>query len=62
MILRLFGWAIVLEFDSKNEVVNSYPARCRFRGFNNNRNNKGYKQITDYLKKNINDLEKDFDE
>lgn len=34
MILHTFGWAIVTEIDEDNKVCECYPARVKFRGFN----------------------------
>lgn len=60
-ILHLFGWAIVVEIEN-NKVVDAYPARVRFRGFSEEINSKGYKEITHYLNENINDLVKDVED
>lgn len=55
MILHTFGWAIVYAID-ENKVSRVYPARVKFRGFDEQRNTKGYQQITDYLADNANEL------
>lgn len=61
-MLHLFGWCIVFEYDDiTNEIVNVYPARCKFRGFSEDINTKNYKKITEYLSKNSNELLEDFD-
>lgn len=59
-ILHLFGWAIVVSVDD-NKVVDVYPARVCFRGFNEETNSKGYDKVTHYLNDNISDLMKDLD-
>ena len=52
-ILHAFGWAIVFEYgDDKGEEVNVYPARVKFRGFDEHINNKGYLNIAKYMKEN----------
>ncbi len=51
-ILHVFGWAIVIEIDEDN-VIDVYPARVSFRGFDEKRNDKGYYQVSKYLKDNI---------
>lgn len=59
--LHLFGWAIVVEIDN-NEVINAYPARVKFRGFDEKSNRNGYKKVSKYLKDNIDELEKEANE
>ena len=54
-ILHVFGWAIVMTIDD-DKVIDVYPARVKFRGFTEERNTIGYKDVTKYLKENINDL------
>jgi hypothetical protein len=49
-MLHLFGWAIAIE---GNEC---YPIRTSFRGFSVETNDKGYKNVTLYLKDNIDGL------
>jgi hypothetical protein len=66
MILHTFGWAIVLsiatedeEGYTKGEIIEVYPARVRFRGFDNDNNTKGYIEVSKYLKENAEQLEKE---
>lgn len=54
--LHLFGIALVVDID-KDEI---YPIRCEYRGFSEESEERGYKAVTDYLLKNIEDIEKDF--
>ena len=62
-ILHVFGWAIVIDVDLDNgDIVNGYPARCKFRGFDEKCTVKGYEDVTKYLQENISDLVKDLDE
>lgn len=56
--LHTFGWALVVEM--KNEtVVKVYPARVKFRGFSEKINDEGYIKVSEYLKENIDELEKE---
>lgn len=53
MILHTFGWAIVVEIDDETgEVTTAYPARVKFRGFDENSNTDGYIKVSKYLKEN----------
>lgn len=53
--LHLFGWAIVLELEN-DEITRAYPARVKFRGFSEDNNTEGYIKVTEYLKRNIDEL------
>lgn len=55
-ILHAFGWAIVLDIDDNGEVAGCSPARVKFRGFSEEVNAKGYIALSEYLKKNIDDI------
>lgn len=59
-ILHVFGWAIVVDVDkdeSGNFVTKTvYPARTRYRGFPEEVNDRGYKNITDYMVNNAKEL------
>ena len=54
-ILHVFGWAIVFEIEN-NKVKSVYPARVKFRGFDNNDVSESYTKITNYMNDNISDL------
>ncbi|MPM21477.1 hypothetical protein SDC9_67921 [bioreactor metagenome] len=57
MILHTFGWAIVVEVDKETEkIIDAYPARVKFRGFDNKSNTEGYIKVSEYLRENCNDL------
>ena len=56
-ILHLFGMAITWNPDT-DELKASI---VRFRGFNEECNDLGYKKLSNYLKDNINEIEKDCD-
>jgi len=55
MILHTFGWAIVVDIEN-GEIIECYPARVKFRGFDEKNNTGGYIKISNYLKKNANEL------
>lgn len=49
-ILHIFGWAICLEYDDKQEsITDVYPARVKFRGFDNNKVSESYKNLSKYI-------------
>ena len=52
MILHTFGWAIVVDVEDDGTVSNAYPARVKFRGFDEKSNAKGYQAVSEYLKEN----------
>ena len=57
-ILHIFGWAIVFEVDDKDhtKVKNVYPARVKFRGFDNESTEEAYRMISRYMVKNAKEL------
>jgi hypothetical protein len=55
-ILHVFGWAIVVNVDDNGNIINAYPARVKFRGFSTDVVDKGYTQVTQYLKANVDEL------
>ena len=56
MILHTFGWAIVLDVND-GVITNAYPARVKFRGFDEGNNTEGYIKVSEYLNKNAQSLE-----
>lgn len=59
-ILHIFGWAICFEYDDKQEVIiNVYPARVKFRGFDNNNVSDSYKKLSKYMMDNAETLYKE---
>ena len=57
MILHTFGWAIVVDVENNGTISSAYPARVKFRGFDEKSNNKGYIAVSEYLKGNAAALE-----
>lgn len=57
--LHLFGWAIVVQVDEAGKVTKAYPARSRFRGFDSESEDQGYKRLTEYLRRNVAQLKRD---
>ena len=57
-ILHLFGWAIVVEYNESDpeKIIEVYPARVKFRGFDQTSNDRGYLKVSQYLKENIDEL------
>lgn len=57
-ILHLFGWAIVYETEN-GELQRVYPARVKYRGFDEKSNTEGYIKVSEYLYENIEELSKE---
>lgn len=54
-ILHLFGWAIVYEMED-GLIKEVYPARVKYRGFDEKTNSEGYLKISQYLESYISEL------
>ena len=60
--LHVFGWAIVFDFDNYNkendtgEIKKVYPARVRFRGFEEKSTEKNYIKVSEYMHSASNEL------
>ena len=61
-ILHTFGWAIVVEVEEDGTITNCYPARVRFRGFDEKSNTEGYIKVSQYMKDNAEVLLKESQE
>ena len=61
MVLHTFGWAIVFEMEN-DEIIEIYPARVNFRGFNEKSNTDGYIKVSKYMRKNAEELLKESEE
>ena len=57
--LHMFGWSIVFDFDDDNNLKEVYPARVKFRGFDNAQVTEGYQKVSKYLESNIEELTKE---
>jgi hypothetical protein len=60
-LLHVFGWAIVFDVDKDDhsKIHDVYPARSRFRGFEADCEEEGFKRVTAYLRENLDDLAAD---
>ena len=55
--LHIFGWSIVIYMDKDTEeIIDVYPARVKYRGFNEDSQTKGYRNISKYMKDNAEEL------
>jgi hypothetical protein len=54
-ILHIFGWALVFEIED-GEIKNVYPARVKFRGFDNNNTVEAYKKLSQFMVDNASEL------
>ncbi len=59
--LHLFGWAIVIEVD-QNNIMDVYPAKVKFRGFDLAAESEGFEVLTRHLHENVDKLLKDCEE
>jgi len=51
MILHTFGWSIVLVVEKDGTISDVYPARVKFRGFDEKSNTEGYIKVSEYMNK-----------
>jgi hypothetical protein len=51
-ILHIFGWVIVTELNKKGKVIKVYPARCKFRGFCRDAEDRGFINVSRFMVKN----------
>lgn len=49
MVLHTFGWAICCEIEKDGSISDVYPARAKFRGFDEKTNTEGYIKVSSYL-------------
>jgi hypothetical protein len=59
--LHTFGWAICVSIDYDGNVVEAFPSRVKFRGFDEKSVDEGYVKVTRHLKENIDTLIEDLD-
>jgi hypothetical protein len=60
-ILHVFGWALVFNVDN-GKVIDCYPARVKFRGWDEESQEIGFRRISKFLKDNIDELKKEADD
>ena len=58
-VLHAFGWALVFETDDNGAEIGCYPARVRFRGFDEKSIDESYTRIADYLAENSEELKRE---
>lgn len=58
-ILHTFGWAIVFQVEDNGEISDVYPARVKFRGFDEKNEEEGFIGITKHLYCNVSELLKE---
>jgi len=61
-ILHVFGWAITFLVDNDNNVIQTYPSRTRFRGFDKKTVDESYIKISRYMSKNAEQLHNECEE
>lgn len=55
--LHIFGWAIVFEVNEETgEVTSCYPARVKFRGFDERTTEEAYRNVSQYMEDNAKEL------
>ena len=55
-LLHTFGWAIVFQVETDGSISDVYPARVKFRGFEEKDEEEGFIGLTQYLKGVVNEL------
>jgi hypothetical protein len=61
-ILHIFGWVICFEVDKSDDdikIIRAYPARTKYRGFQDKAINESYLKISKYMKNNSDELLKE---
>lgn len=60
-ILHIFGWAIVVQVED-DVITDVYPAKVKFRGFDNKSTDAAYKKLNKYMLENAEELYKEVNE
>ena len=60
-ILHAFGWVIVLTIDEKGDYI-AYPYKTKWRGFSQSSNDRGYKNISYYMRDHMDEIMEPFNE
>lgn len=55
-LLHTFGWAIVFQVEQDGKISDVYPARVKFRGFDEKSEEEGFIGLTQYLKETVDEL------
>lgn len=50
-MLHIFGWSLVFEIEDE-QIINVYPARVKFRGFDNKATEEAYKKVSQFMLEN----------
>ncbi len=50
--LHIFGWAIVVMLEDDGTISDCYPARVKFRGFDDKSISEAYKKVSEYMVEN----------
>lgn len=58
-ILHVFGWAIAFDIGADGEIKDVFPARVKFRGFDNDTVDQNYLNVAAYMKENAEELYKE---
>jgi hypothetical protein len=58
-LLHTFGWAIVLEQEEDGSISSAYPARVRFRGFDEKSESEGFVGLTGWLAETAGELKEE---
>lgn len=59
LILQVFGWSIVIILSEEGEFLDAYPARSKYRGFNDESMKRGYTRISEYMRDHYDELIRD---
>ncbi len=54
--LHIFGWAIAFRYDEDKKLIDVKPCRCKFRGFDSKPQDEAYKNVSQYMKDNADEL------
>ena len=57
--LHIFGWCIIVELDDDDNFKRAYPARTKWRGFSSEAMDRAYRNLTQEMKDNVDQLLKD---
>ena len=57
--LHVFGVALVVDVDDEGKAIRMYPGRCKFRGFSEESNTRGYTRLSKYMVEHAEELLKD---